>query len=550
MMLHMSPSQRSIRRGSLREFIVDVVMIIKGVWAVLRFTSKGVWWLTHAPVAGTATLVILASLIGWWWLGGWAAFVPPILLFLVLAQWFFRKPGDFTGWWRSHYRYTFKYRPRWGETMRSAHLVSTDPKYPEKLSKIEAVSGNEHVDFVEIHMLPYQTPELYQKRIEGIRRNLGAIGGRATSSKRDVRNVVLELWKSDPLRKIVEPYPQTPAPESDDADAWEEWFRTAIKIGRLENGDPFVLDIVSNPFHWLIAGISGSGKSGAIWAFLDQLEPAIRRGAAEVTAIDPAMGMELTAGAEAGLFKEFIHAELPEELQGKTTAEIEAMGVDIMALDPKFERDVARFLRKRRLEMQLRGSAMLGKARKLRPRPGHPLRINLTDEIATILRDGLESDIRRGMKSDMEENLRQGRKFGYMEVGAVQNPLKDQVSIRDLFTYFTMFKAASRTVVDLIFGTGAWEMGTKAPEIPRHLPGVCYTGNDFEAPDEAVSNVSKDEEATPTIRMRVAYCTDEHIRSKRREKPAKETAVQASTVGPPTPKKPAQDTQLRLVRKS
>lgn len=539
-----------------------MVTVAKIVWTILLFSSKGVWWLTHAPVAGTATLVAVSSLIGWWQLGVGAALVPPLLLSLVLAQWFFRKPGEFTGWWRSHYRYTFKYKPRWDETMRSARLVSTDQKFPDKLPVIQEVSGNEHVDFVEARMLPYQTPELFQKRINGIRRNLGAIGGRATSSKRDVRNVRLELWKSDPLRKIVEPYPQTPAPESDDADAWEEWFKTSIEIGRLENGDSFVLDILSNPFHWLIAGISGSGKSGALWAFLDQLEPAIKPGegrlpAVEVDAIDPAMGMELTAGDEAGLFTEFIHAELPEEFQGKTTAEIEAMGVDIMSLDPDFERQVARYLRKTRLEMQLRGSQMLGKARKLQPRPGWPLRILIIDEIATILREGL-GEIRGQMKADLEEILRQGRKFGYMVVGAVQNPLKDQVQVRDLFTYFTMFKAANRTAVDLIFGTGAWENGTKAPEIPRHLPGVCYTGNDFEKPDEDISNVSKDEELTPTIRMRVAYCTDDYIRSKKREKPAKEEQQQWTMPSTPPQKTEAISSdmqpsmgsgQLRLVRR-
>ena len=48
--------------------------------------------------------------------------------------------------------------------------------------------------------------------------------------------------------------------------------------------------------------------------------------------------------------------------------------------------------------------------------------------------------------------MRQGRKFGFMIIGAVQNPLKEQVALRDLFTYFTGFRLAAKTATDIIFG--------------------------------------------------------------------------------------------------
>ena len=72
--------------------------------------------------------------------------------------------------------------------------------------------GNEHCDFVEVQMLPYQVPALYQKRVDGIRRHLGYVGGRAVESRQSVNHVTLWLWKHDPLRKIVDPYKPRLAP--------------------------------------------------------------------------------------------------------------------------------------------------------------------------------------------------------------------------------------------------------------------------------------------------------------------------------------------------
>ena len=185
-----------------------------------------------------------------------------------------------------------------------------------------------------------------------------------------MNHVTLWLWKHDPLRKIVEPYKPRLAPVDGD---WEAWFAQGLEIGRLEDGSCFTLDIVSTPFHWLVSGITGSGKSGAIWAFLWAAQHAIRRkgqqlgGAMIVGAIDPAMGMELTAGDEAGLFTHFIRAELPGWFTKMSEAEQEAWmeaGGDVSKLDPDFEAKVAAYLRKTRVTMQARGAKLVGKARK------------------------------------------------------------------------------------------------------------------------------------------------------------------------------------------
>ena len=138
-----------------------------------------------------------------------------------VAAWFLLRPLDFAAYWRAQYRYHFHLAPKWNEAMRAARLLSTDQKNPDRLSKIIGVWGNEHCDFVEVQMLPYQTPVLYQKRIDGIRRHLEYVGGRAVESKHAVNHVTLWLWKSDPLRKIVEPYKPRVAPVDGDWEAGE-----------------------------------------------------------------------------------------------------------------------------------------------------------------------------------------------------------------------------------------------------------------------------------------------------------------------------------------
>ena len=123
-----------------------------------------------------------------------------------------------------------------------------------------------------------------------------------------------------------------------------------LEIGRLEDGSCFVLDIVTTPFHWLVSGITGRVSRGRFGRFCGRRRCDLQEGSAGSAApwswgaIDPAMGMELTAGDEAGLFTHFVKAELPAWFTEKTEAEQEAWidaGGDVTKLDPKFQAKVA-----------------------------------------------------------------------------------------------------------------------------------------------------------------------------------------------------------------
>ncbi len=430
------------------------------------------------------------------------------LILLLHGVWFSRKGELFIVWWRAQWRYWTKYRWEFPVAIRSANLVSMDPKHPGVRARIQHVTANEFVDLVEIRMSPHQTPELYQQEVKGIRQTLGAVGGRAVQSRKSVQNVTLWLWKTDPLNQIVRPYEHRLPPADDD---WDAWFKQGLEIGRYEDGSPFKIDLISTPFHWLFAGPSRSGKSGAIGSVLGAGEWALHKKAWLIDAIDPARGVELTMYNEAKLFNKFVCGKLPDKLQGLTLEKLyEEYGDDwIELLGPQFKKDVARTIHQFYGEMCLRAAEILGKARHFTPSVKTPLRHLLIDEIATIMAMGtIEVDgVKVNITLELEEILRQGAKFGFLVLGAVQDPLKDQVKVRDLFTYFSVFGDVGMVGFDKLFGSGSYK-AAGSPAIPMRLQGVSITGTNVLSLEEIAKLAS---EFDKTIRIRFSWETDADI---------------------------------------
>lgn len=484
-----------------RVSVIDVALVLAvGLGHALRWVFRLVWNGAMLIFLGLALEMKVAyDRLGWW-----AAFLVVLAALVQHGLWWRRDPELFVVWWRAQWRFWSKYRWMFDRAIRSAGLTSTDPNRPGHKALIKSVTANEHVDLLEVRMTDHQTPLLYQQEIEGIRRTLGAVGGRAVPSKQSVHNVTLWLWKTDPLKEIVRPYEHRRPPADGD---WTRWFEEGLAVAMLENGDPFRLDIITTPFHWLIAGKSRRGKSGAIWSFIGQCEWPIREKVMLLDVIDPAMGVELYAGQEAGLYNKFIYGELPKEFKGKELNELPENWMEL--LGPGFQDDVRRCIREFMMEMKLRGGSLLGAARKFTPSAKTPWRVLVVDEIATVM--ALGTDI----EAMMMEILRQGLKFGFMVIGAVQDPLKDQVNVRDLFTYFTAFGGLSQVAFDKLFGPHAFEAASE-PQIPRRLPGVAYTGADMLDPDmlEEVGD-----EFDETIRVRVSWESDAAIAAMGLSKP-------------------------------
>src|SRR4029079_15719398 len=90
----------------------------------------------------------------------------------------------------------------------------------------------------------------------------------------------------------------------------------------------------------------------------------------------------------------------------------------------------------------------------------------------------------------------QGRAVGVSVVGAVQDPRKEIVTMRDLFPTRVALRLTEADPVGLVLGQGARDRGARCDQIPESLPGVGYVGLDGVA---------------EPVRVRFAHITDEDI---------------------------------------
>ena len=68
----------------------------------------------------------------------------------------------------------------------------------------------------------------------------------------------------------------------------------------------------------------------------------------------------------------------------------------------------------------------------------------------------------------------QGRALGLSVRGYVQEPTKDTVPVRELFTRRVCLRVTSKTHVGMVLGDGAYERGAWANRIGDSEPGVGY----------------------------------------------------------------------------
>ncbi len=83
-------------------------------------------------------------------------------------------------------------------------------------------------------------------------------------------------------------------------------------------------------------------------------------------------------------------------------------------------------------------------------------------------------------------------------LAAIQDPRKDVITFRDLFTTRIALRVTEAGHVDMVLGDGALDRGAAAHRIPDHLPGIGYV---------------LIEGAAEPVRVRFTYLTDTHIRA-------------------------------------
>ncbi|MCK9893365.1 FtsK/SpoIIIE domain-containing protein [Frankia sp. AgB32] len=264
-----------------------------------------------------------------------------------------------------------------------------------------------------------------------------------------------------------------------------------LPVGAKEDGTAWLLPLRGS--HVLVAGATGAGKGSVLWSIVRALAPAIRAGLVEIWAVDPKGGMELAFGEP--LFERF--AVDTEEIN------------DLLS-------DAVR-------TMNRRTGRLRGVSRLHTPSPGDPLIVVIVDEIASLTAYVADAEKKKQIGANLSLLLSQGRAPGVVLVGAIQDPRKDVLPLRDLFPVRVALRMTERSQADMVLGAGAHDRGAACERIPVSLPGVGY--------------VLVDGDPTP-VRVRAGWQTDDDIRAMATRHRPPTTPPPTSTPPAPTPASP------------
>lgn len=214
-------------------------------------------------------------------------------------------------------------------------------------------------------------------------------------------------------------------------------------IGRLENGNLWQIFLQKTP-HLLVSGASGAGKGSVLWSIVRALMPGILAGTAEVWGIDPKR-IELSQGK--GVFRRYAC---------RVDAEVKLLEDAVEYMDARGERMAAK------------------KQRDHVATPGDPTLYILIDEIGMLTLYGVDDKTKKKVSNLMGEIITQGRALGVCLVGALQDPRKEVIKIRDLFPGRIALRVAEAQHCDLVLGPGSRAAGARADKIPEDMPGVAY----------------------------------------------------------------------------
>jgi S-DNA-T family DNA segregation ATPase FtsK/SpoIIIE len=318
------------------------------------------------------------------------------------------------------------------------HLESVRVSWPRVRAVVRPVLG--------------QTLSDFEKAAEALRMGLGATQLRVEPHR--VNRVALTFTIGDPLGT---PFTATVDDRARDG-------LVSVWLGRVEDGSPWWLPV--GP-HTLVAGCSGAGKGSVFWGFAFGLAAAAAAGRVRLHGIDLKGGMELLMGA--GLFA----------TTATTPAEAVAVLEHLVGL------------------MQDRTRRYAGLVRTHLATVEEPLHVVMIDELAALTAYCPERDLQR--RGELAVNLlcSQGRAPGFVVFACLQDPRKEVIPARGLFTQMVGLRLKDVTETAMVLGDQAVTTGAHCHRIARHTPGVGFV---------------LPEHGGPPVRVRAGYASDLMIR--------------------------------------
>jgi S-DNA-T family DNA segregation ATPase FtsK/SpoIIIE len=240
--------------------------------------------------------------------------------------------------------------------------------------KLVKIRTGDWMDELQVRMLPGQTPDEWDREVEGIAHSFEAREGRIRADKPG--RIKVQLCYGDPLAVVINALAITPRTDLG-----------VIPIGLYEDGATWFVRLQGS--HVLVAGDTGSGKGSATGSIIRAVCPAIKAGMVQVVAVDPKGGMELR----------------PYEplLAGFAYRSFEEM---------------VRLLESAVAAMQARAARLAGLTRTHFVTTDEPLVIVLIDELAALTAYAPDRKIRERVLQSLSLLLTQGRAVGFVTLSS------------------------------------------------------------------------------------------------------------------------------------
>jgi S-DNA-T family DNA segregation ATPase FtsK/SpoIIIE len=128
-------------------------------------------------------------------------------------------------------------------------------------------------------------------------------------------------------------------------------------------------------------------------------------------------------------------------------------------------------------EMHTRAGEFGGRTRTFTVSAAFPFLVVVIDELAFLTAYQPERDLRKRAEAAIATLTSQGRSVGVCVVGALQDPRKDVINLRNLFPTRIAMRLDESDQVDMVLGDGARDRGALADQIsplPEVGAGVAY----------------------------------------------------------------------------
>lgn len=400
--------------------------------SVLTGIGHLLWWGVRFPLLGAPVAAAVGMGV---WQGLNAGFLTALGFLVAFVLWMVFDEAGFGRWVidppRRYYQRWSRYLRRW-EQVCALHGLTATHGQRTLIPVLGSVTIGEHTDTLDVQLVTGQSTADWNKQAAALAATFKA--DRLTITATAPGRVRIIIMRGDVLAEPVPlPIPAPGIPVD----------LAAAPVGVTETGTPWRLGVLGH--HVLVAGATGAGKGSVLWSLIAALAPDVTTGRVRLCVIDPKGGMELGAGAP--MFSFFSH-----DATGRTLELLRAL-VDLM---------------------HQRTDRLRGHTRLHTPTRAEPLFVVVIDEIAALTAYVTDRKVRAEIDGLLGLLLSQGRAVGISVVAAVQDPSKDTLPLRQLFTTRIGLRLTEASQTTMMLGQGARDAGAECDRISDATPGVGY----------------------------------------------------------------------------